>query len=91
MWSMLQKRFQRQQTNDIADVYDGIGYKQHLAFLSNPGHVSLLLNTDGVVIYRSSSVSLWPVWGVVNELPPTLRLKVHTSLKQRCIYCYSFF
>ena len=72
-WSALQERFEQQRTDEIADVYDGKGYKQHHAFLSHPEHISLLINTDGVAIYRSSSVSIWPVWGVVNELPPTLR------------------
>lgn len=47
--------------------------KQHSSFLSEPSHVSLLLNTDGVAIFRSSSYSVWPVWIVVNELPKQLR------------------
>jgi hypothetical protein len=72
-WSALQKRFQRKHTDGIADIYDGEGYKGFSEFLMHPAHVSLLVNTDGVALYRSSSVSVWPVWAVVNELPPTLR------------------
>lgn len=53
----------------IEDVYDGVGYKKHSLFLSYPSHVLLLWNTDGVALYRSSKVSIWPVWGVINELP----------------------
>ena len=30
------------------------------------------LNTDGVALYNSSKVSIWPVWAVVNELPSSL-------------------
>ena len=72
-WVALQKRFDRKPTDAIEDIYDGEGYRKHSHFLSHPASISLMLNTDGVAIYRSSSVSIWPVWVVVNELPPTLR------------------
>lgn len=72
-WAALQERFKRGDVHGMKDMYDGVGYKQHAEYLSHPAHVSLLLNTDGVAIYRSSKVSIWPVWAVVNELPPTLR------------------
>ena len=29
-----------------------------------------LCNTDGVAIFKSSKCSLWPIWIVINELPP---------------------
>jgi hypothetical protein len=49
--------------------------------LSDPAHVSLILNTDGVALYRSSKVSIWPVWAIVNELPPSKRfLRQHMLL-----------
>ena len=51
-------------------------YKRHIDYLSNPAHVSLILNTDGVSLYRFSKVSIWPVWAVVNELPPCKRYSV---------------
>lgn len=73
-WAALQERFGHSSHNeDIVDVYDGREYKKHSAFLSQPGNVSFTLNTDGVAIYRSSSISLWPVWLVINELPNTMR------------------
>ncbi len=46
---------------------------KHEAFLSNQATVSFTLNTGGVALYRSSTVSIWPVWLVVNELPPQER------------------
>ena len=70
-WLALQHRFQQPPSND--DIYDGDGYKKHADFLSHPEHISLLLNTNGMALYRSSSVSIWPVWAIINELPPTLR------------------
>ena len=36
-------------------------------------HISLLLNSDGVKILRSSKKSIWPVWLAVANLPPGLR------------------
>ena len=53
----------------IRDVYDGEMYRKLSAFLSQPANVSLLLNTDGVSVFHSSTVSLWPIWLIVNELP----------------------
>ena len=38
---------------------------------------SLTFNTDGVPLYNSSSVSLWPVFLVINDLPPSLRFSTH--------------
>lgn len=43
------------------------------AFLSDPHNLSTLANTDGVPVYISSSVSIRPVYLVLNELPPHLR------------------
>lgn len=39
----------------------------------NLANVSFIMNTDGVAIFHSSKVSLWPVWLAINELPPALR------------------
>ena len=36
-------------------------------------HISLTMNTDGVPVYNSSSVSLWPIFFVINDLPPSER------------------
>ena len=57
----------------VRDVYDGREYAKHKRFLSEPGNVSLLLNTDGIKMFNSSGIDLWPIWLVVNELPPNER------------------
>lgn len=36
-------------------------------------HISLQFNTDGVQIFKSSKYSVWPLYFVINELPPLLR------------------
>ena len=72
-WIWLQQRFERSSSECLSDIYDGDGYKKHASFLSEPSNVSLTLNTDGVSIYRSSNVDLWPVWFTINELPKNKR------------------
>ena len=34
------------------------------------------MNTDGAQVFRSSSHTLWPVFFVINELPPALRYTI---------------
>ena len=43
IWAALQQRFSRGgHASALRDVYDGVGYKCHLEYLSHPAHVSLL-------------------------------------------------
>ena len=59
-------------SSGVSDVYDGLKYKRQ-GFLKSCNNISFIVNTDGVAIFRSSKKSLWPVWLVVNELPPSER------------------
>ena len=43
-------------------------------FFSYREHLAFSLNTDGVPLFKSSSVSIWPVYLVVNNLPPDIRV-----------------
>lgn len=38
--------------------------------LSSPQNISFTWNTDGVPVFKSSNSPLWPLYLVVNELPP---------------------
>lgn len=76
----LRYRFQRVKRDDenIEDVYDGAVYQRKFGpgrFLSEPYNLSLKLNTDGVAIFHSSQFGVWPLFLLVNELPPSLRRK----------------
>ena len=65
------------QHTTISDIVDGAEYKklkENDGFLTNKSNVTLSLFTDGIPLFQSSKVSLWPVYLVINELPP----------KQRC-------
>ena len=76
-WTLILDNFSKRMssspaTNVISDVYDGVEYKKN-ARLKEVGNISFIVNTDGVAIFHSSKRSLWPVWLVVNELPPAER------------------
>jgi len=60
----------------IKDVYDSKLYKMFSGpggFLASASNISLLGNTDGVALIRSTSYSIWPVFLVINELSPLQR------------------
>ena len=74
----------RPKSDKITDVYDGLLYKTHFdddGYLRGQApsshdsevHISLQLNTDGVAVFKSSKISLWPLYATINELPPELR------------------
>lgn len=78
-------------SGNICDVYDGVQYKKWKCFLNEPANISLLLNTDGVAIFRSSKFSIWPVWCVINELPKSQRyvyiyVPYHTCKHLFCLF-----
>ncbi|CAB4028732.1 Hypothetical predicted protein [Paramuricea clavata] len=80
MIEKLQHRFSRKKVcNDaIEDVYDGKLYKEFFrpgAFLSHPHNISFLGNTDGVALIWSTNCGVWPVYLVINELPPWERFR----------------
>lgn len=74
----IQYRFQRVKRADknTEDVYDGSLYQGKFGpggFLSEKHNLSVKLNTDGVAIFRSSQFGVWPLFLLINELPPSLR------------------
>ena len=83
-YQQLQHRFSRNKSNNnIEDIYDGKLYKEHSkpnGILSCPENISLLWNTDGIPVFKSSNYSLWPMYFVINELPYKLRM-----CKQNCL------
>ncbi|XP_070550109.1 uncharacterized protein [Ptychodera flava] len=76
----LAHRFRRKKKHqkDIADIYDGSLYQRHFVnngILSHQENISLMWNTDGVPVFKSSSYSLWPLYLTINELPLDKRTK----------------
>lgn len=63
---------------NIQDIYDGKCYRDFVKSLPDnekESYVSVLFNTDGAAIFKSSSNSVWPIYLVINELPPEVRFK----------------
>lgn len=60
-------------------MYDGSLYQGKCGpggFLSEKYYnLSVKLNTDGVAIFRSSQFGVWPLFLLINELPPSLMRK----------------
>ncbi|XP_070522164.1 uncharacterized protein [Cardiocondyla obscurior] len=77
---LLLYRFQREgglRFSSFRDIYDGSLYQQyvHNGFLSNPNNISFTWYTDGIPIFKSSHISIWPVYLTINELPYKHRIK----------------
>ena len=70
----IQKRLAlTQNSSNIQDLHNGTEYRRKKKFLSCPSNISFTVNTDGVKVFHSSTIALWPIWRVINELPPQVR------------------
>lgn len=76
-YESLQHRFYRQvPPNTINDIYDASIYQQYTEpgeFLSGADNISLGWYTDGIPVFKSSRVSMSPLFLIINELPFNLR------------------
>ena len=60
----------------ISDITDGECYRQLCGegqFLSHGNNLSGIFNTDGVPLYSSSAVKLWPIFLCINEIEVSKR------------------
>ena len=75
----IQHRFQRKKKhpNNIEDIYDGRIYTKLFedGILSSPDNISFVMNTDGVPVFKSSKMAIWPIYLIINELPYFKRMK----------------
>lgn len=81
---LLQHRFHREgvRPDTICDIYDGSLYKKYTVTgcLSNPNNISLMWYTNGVPVFKSSNVSMWPLFLTINELPYKYRMKRENTM-----------
>ena len=76
VWTKIQQYKMLPSSLNVRDIVDGTEYKkykQNGGFLTNEDNLTLLFNTDGVPLYKSSKVNIWPVFLAINELPPEER------------------
>ena len=60
----------------LADIYGGQLYQALESAggcLEDDRNISVMLNSDGVVVFHSTSLSIWPVLLMINELPYSQR------------------
>ena len=72
-WKSLQF-FSNNTDGILRDVWDGLYIKTDSNDDSSRKTIYLLVSTDGVPLYKSSTVSLWPVSFIILNLPPTIRM-----------------
>lgn len=76
--NILSRLSRKKQSNTIEDIYDGQLYKELINsgyFSKNKYNFTLMWNSDGVPVFKSSKTSMWPFYFVINELPFKLRFK----------------
>jgi len=80
IWLEIQKTKQSIKVNEtpsyITDIIDGEAYLKHCqpgGCLHSENALSAIFNTDGVPLFNSSKVKLWPIFICINELPPAQR------------------
>lgn len=83
-YTQLQKRFEKitDPPDIITDVYDGSLYRKWVdnGFLMNPDNISFSWYTDGVPVFKSSKISMWPLYLTINELPFNERKRRENTL-----------
>lgn len=61
---------------NFEDIYDGYVYNSlPTDFLANHNNITFTWNSDGVPLFKSSKISIWPLYFMINELPYSLRIK----------------
>ena len=77
-WESLQIPSQSSTSSEtLQDVWDGSALRPLCSrgrFFSSADNLALSLSTDGVPVYKSSPVSIWPVYLIILNLPAHIRM-----------------
>ncbi|XP_035678818.1 uncharacterized protein LOC118417371 [Branchiostoma floridae] len=84
---LIRNRFERTRKgqNTYEDVTDGRQYKK-IKELRDRNNMSLMMNTDGARVFKSSNYGIWPIYFTVNELPYH-----HRTKRENCIFAGIWF
>ncbi|XP_028982530.1 uncharacterized protein LOC107046648 [Diachasma alloeum] len=62
--------------DNIKDIFDGQAYiRLQQENIISSSDFTYSFNTDGFNVHRSSGASAWPIFIIINEVPPNLRQK----------------
>lgn len=57
----------------MTDIYDSPNWRQHVHLKTDDGNMGLILNADGMSMFKSAAYSIWPIFLMNANLPPELR------------------
>ena len=71
-YNSLQQRFYRPMhpPGIIRQIYDSSLYREWIenGFLSNPNNISLSWYADGIPVFKSYKINVWPIYLTINKL-----------------------
>ncbi|WAQ94314.1 hypothetical protein MAR_006785 [Mya arenaria] len=76
VWESIKDERSKPTHSSFSDITDGDAYtalKLEGCFLSNSDNITFTMFTDGVPLFKSSGVSMWPVYLLINEIPRSQR------------------
>lgn len=77
IWKEITENLQSSASSkNICDIRNGLEYKKLQepgGFLHNSNNITFSMFTDGVPLFKSSGVQMWPVYILINEIPPKQR------------------
>lgn len=50
-------------------------FQHHKSFFKHPEHLGVIINTDGISMFKSSRITIWPIYLQLANLPPLLRFR----------------
>jgi len=82
LWESIEE-LKHSSSASVSDISSGESYKklkQPGGFLDDTSNITLSMFIDGIPLYSSSSISLWPVYLLINEIPPKKRFRKKNML-----------
>ena len=71
------------QSSILTDIWDGAGFRintNYKNFFSLPGRIAVSMCTDGIPLFKSSSVTLWPIYLVLLNLSANIRMNAENVI-----------
>ncbi len=76
-WEKLDYTLKDHDPRIIYDIHCGSGYRKiggASDFFTYPEHIGAIFNTDGISVFKSSRLTVWPIYLALASLPPSIRM-----------------